>query len=220
MELEYGSGELEYLSARDAALSRVIARLGHLRRQVDDDLFASVVRHIIGQQISMRAQQTVWERLEAALGAVTPQALAPASRAQLQGLGMSWRKADYILEFTQQVATGGLDLSAVARLDDAGALTALTALRGIGVWTAEMILLFGLHRRDILSFGDLAIQRGMRMVYRRRVITREEFERHRRRLSPCGSIASLYYWAVAGGALPELDDPAPRAGPAARRRRS
>ena len=217
MELEYGSGELEYLSRRDAALRRVIAQVGHLRRQVDDDLFASVVRHIIGQQISMRAQQTVWERLVEALGEVSPQALAPASRSQLQGLGMSWRKADYILEFTQQVVAGRFDLDEVARLDDAAALTALTALRGIGIWTAEMILLFGLHRRDILSFGDLAIQRGMRMVYRRRIITREEFERRRRRLSPYGSIASLYYWAVAGGALPELDDPARQPGQPARR---
>ncbi len=74
-----------------------------------------------------------------------------------------------------------------------------------------MILLFGMHRQDVLSFGDLAILRGMRMVYRHRAITREFFERCRRRYSPCGSVASIYLWAVAGGAIKGLSDPAARA---------
>ncbi len=95
-------------------------------------------------------------------------------------------------------------------MSDADAIAALCALPGIGVWTAEMILLFCLQRPDILSFGDLAILRGMRMVYRHRSISRELFEKYRRRLSPCGSVASLYFWAVAGGAVPELKDPAPK----------
>ena len=81
--------------------------------------------------------------------------------------------------------------------------------QGIGVWTAEMILLFCLQRPDIFSYDDLAIQRGLRMVYRHREISRERFETYRRRFSPCGSVASLYLWAVSGGAIPELTDPAP-----------
>lgn len=71
-----------------------------------------------------------------------------------------------------------------------------------------MILLFGLQRLDIFSFGDLAVRRGLRMVYRHREIGRERFERYRRRFSPCGSVASLYLWAVAGGAIADLSDPA------------
>ena len=69
------------------------------------------------------------------------------------------------------------------------------------------MLLFCLQRPDILSYDDLAIQRGMRMVYRHRKIDKKLFEKYRRRLSPCGSVASLYFWAVAGGAIPELTDP-------------
>ena len=73
-----------------------------------------------------------------------------------------------------------------------------------------MLMLFSLQRPDILSWGDLAIQRGLRMLYRHKEMPRERFERCRRRYSPYGSVASLYLWAIAGGALPELTDPAAR----------
>ena len=93
-------------------------------------------------------------------------------------------------------------------MTDEEAIAALASLKGIGVWTAEMILLFCLQRPNIFSYGDLAIQRGVRMVYRHKELPRERFERYRRRFSPYCSTASLYFWAVAGGAVPELTDPA------------
>ena len=105
---------------------------------------------------------------------------------------------------------GEFDLERVARLPDAEAIRALASLRGVGVWTAEMILLFCLQRPDVLSFDDLAIQRGLRMVYHHRRIDRRLFEKYRRRYSPYGSVASLYLWAAAGGAVPELRDWAPK----------
>ena len=86
----------------------------------------------------------------------------------------------------------------------------LSALDGIGIWTAEMLMLFSMQRPDILSFGDLAILRGMRMLYHHRKITRELFEKYRRRYSPYGSVASLYLWAIAGGAIEGMEDYAPK----------
>ena len=91
-------------------------------------------------------------------------------------------------------------------MSDAEAIAALSSLKGIGVWTAEMILLFCLQRPDVLSYGDLAIQRGLRMVYHHREVTPQLFEKYRRRFSPYGSVASLYLWVVAGGAIPEMKD--------------
>ena len=88
----------------------------------------------------------------------------------------------------------------------------MSSLKGIGVWTAEMILLFCMQRPNVLSFGDLAIQRGMRMIYHHRKIDRKLFEKYRRRLSPYCSVASLYFWAAAGGAVPGLKDHAPKSG--------
>ena len=86
----------------------------------------------------------------------------------------------------------------------------LSALKGIGVLTAEMILLFCMQRPDVFSYDDLAIQRGLRMVYHHRKIDRKLFEKYRRRFSPYCSVASLYLWAAAGGAVPGLKDYAPK----------
>ena len=125
-------------------------------------------------------------------------------------MGMSLRKAKYILGFARRVQSDEFDLEAVRRMDDGQAIAALTSLRGVGVWTAEMILLFCMQRPDVLSCDDLAIQRGLRMVYHHRKIDRGLFEKYRRRFSPYGSVASLYLWAVSGGAIPELHDYAPK----------
>ena len=205
---EYGEREMAYLSRKDKRLAAVIAQLGHLERPVDGDLFSGVMRHIIGQQISGAAQRSIWQRALDRYGAITPDVIAAASEEELQSLGISFRKAAYIKDFAAKVHDGSFDLDAVAHMSDQEAIDALVSLKGIGVWTAEMLLLFNLQRPDILSFGDLGIQRGMRMLYRHRSIDRERFERYRRRFSPYGSVASLYLWAIAGGAIPELSDPA------------
>lgn len=210
MYFAYGQTETDYLKAKDSRLAAVIDRLGHINRTVDTDLFSSVVHHIIGQQISTKAQATIWQRMQDALGTVTADSIAAAGVPLLQSLGMTFRKAEYITDFAEKVHTGAFDLDAVAHMRDADAIRALSSLKGIGVWTAEMILLFCLQRPDILSYDDLAIQRGLRMVYHHRAIDRRLFEKYRRRYSPYGSVASLYLWAVSGGAIPELKDYKPK----------
>ena len=210
MYFQYGETEINYLKRKDKRLASAIDAIGHIERKLDANLFAAVVRHIVGQQISSKAQATVWARLEARLKDVTPAAVHAASAQELQALGMSLRKAEYIKDFADKIVSGEFDLQAVEQMSDAEAITALSSLKGIGKWTAEMILLFCLQRPDILSFDDLAIQRGLRMVYHHRKIDRKLFEKYRRRFSPCCSVASLYLWAVAGGALPDMRDCAPK----------
>lgn len=122
----------------------------------------------------------------------------------------TYKKADYILDFSQKVKNGSFDLQGIADRTDEEAIAELASLKGIGIWTAEMILLFCLQRPNVFSFGDLAILRGMRMVYHHREISRERFEKYRRRFSPCCSVASLYFWAVAGGAIEGMKDYAPK----------
>lgn len=210
MFFEYGEHETEYLKSKDKRLALVIDKIGHIYRTVDDDLYSSVIHHIIGQQISTKAQQTIWQRMTEVYGTVTPKTIGNADTDELQTLGMTFRKAKYIKDFSEKILSGEFDLDAVAKMSDEDAIVALAGLNGVGVWTAEMILLFCLQRPNILSYGDLAIQRGMRMVYRHRKIEKKEFEKCYKRLSPYCSVASLYFWAVAGGALPELNDPAPK----------
>lgn len=206
MYFQYGEKELAYLKKKDKRLAAAIEQIGMIERVTDDDLFASVVHHIVGQQISSKAQATIWGRLQNYLGSIDAQNVNAASAEALQALGMSMRKALYIKDFAARVVDGSFDLDAVEQMNDEEAIEALRSLKGIGVWTAEMILLFCLQRRDILSFDDLAIQRGLRMLYHHRKITKELFVKYRRRYSPYGSVASLYLWAIAGGAIADMKD--------------
>ena len=210
MYFAYGEAELSRLRQKDKRLCEVIDRIGHIDRAVDPDLFSSVVHHIVGQQISTKAQATIWQRMRDTLGEVNAETILTAGVPKLQGLGMTFRKAEYIADFAEKVHTGAFDLDAVEHMSDKDAIRALSSLKGIGVWTAEMILLFCLQRPDILSYDDLAIQRGLRMVYHHRNIDRKLFEKYRRRFSPYCSVASLYLWAVAGGAIPEMKDYRPK----------
>ncbi|MCI6084973.1 MAG: DNA-3-methyladenine glycosylase 2 family protein [Selenomonas sp.] len=210
MFFQYDETATDYLKRKDKRLGAVIDALGHIDRTVDTDLFAAVVHHIIGQQISTKAQETLWRRMQDGLGEVTAETLLAAGRDRIQSFGTTFKKADYILAFAQRVHDGTFDIAAVEQMTDEAAIAALVALPGIGVWTAEMLLLFCLQRPNVLSYGDLAILRGMRMVYHHRKIDKKKFEMYRRRLSPYGSVASLYFWAVAGGAIPGMKDYAPK----------
>lgn len=185
---EYGEEEIRYLKSKDKRLGKVIDRLGYIRRKTDSDLFTAVVHHIVGQQISIRAQQTIWTRMNEGLGSVTAETLLSVGRDRIKSFGLTYRKADYILDFSRQVESKAFDGEEVANLDDQGAIRALTALKGIGRWTAEMILLFCLKRKDILSYGDLGIIRGLRILYRHREVDRVRFERYRKRFSPMAAL--------------------------------
>ena len=206
MYFEYGENEMTYLQNKDKKLSEVIDQIGMIEREVDTDLFSSVVHHIIGQQISMKAQATIWQRMKDALGEVNAETILAADIPKLQSLGMTFRKAEYITDFAQKVHSGAFNLDAVWQMSDEDAIRELSSLKGIGVWTAEMILLFCMQRPNIFSYDDLAIQRGLRMVYHHREIDRKRFERYRKRFSPYCSVVSLYLWAVSGGAIPEMKD--------------
>ena len=210
MYFEYGEDEITYLRNKDKKLAEVIDRIGMIEREVDTDLFSSVVHHIIGQQISTKAQATIWQRMKDALGEVNAETILAADISELQSLGMTFRKTGYIKDFAGKVHEGVFNLEAIAHMPDEEAIKELASLKGIGVWTAEMILLFCLQRPDIFSYDDLAIQRGLRMVYHHRKIDRKLFEKYRRRFSPYCSVASLYLWAVAGGAIPEMKDYKPK----------
>ena len=204
----YGAQETEYLKARDPRLGAVIDTVGPIRRAVTPDLFAALINAIVGQQISTKAQATIWARLCAQLAPLSPATIAAAPPAALQGCGMSLRKADYIRGIATAVLDGSLDLQALSALPDDDIIRRLSALKGIGVWTAEMLLTFSLQRPNVISSGDLAILRGLRMLYRHRVITPRLFAKYRRRYAPYATVASLYLWAIAGGAIPDLTDPA------------
>lgn len=206
---QYGETETAYLKKKDKRLAEVIDKIGPIQRRVIPDLFSALVHSIVGQQITTKAQKTIWKRLQERIGEVVPENILALPREELKQLGLSYRKTDYIIQAAQKVRAKDIDLERLKEMDDAEVCARLSALNGIGTWSAEMLMLFSMQRPDVLSFGDLAIHRGLRMLYHHRQIDRQRFERYRRRFSPYGSVASLYLWAIAGGAIPEMKDYAP-----------
>ncbi|CNH35550.1 DNA-3-methyladenine glycosylase family protein [Yersinia pekkanenii] len=196
MFYRYGETEINHLKRRDKKLAAAIERLGMITRPLSPDLFAALIRNIVDQQISVKAALTVNARLVALLGGVTPINIAATPIEAIQACGMTMRKAGYIKGAADAALNGSLDLPAIALLPDNEVITQLSSLNGIGIWTAEMLLISSLSRPDVLSWGDLAIRRGMMNLYHHKTLPRERFERYRRRYAPYGTTASLYLWAL------------------------
>lgn len=197
MFYSYGETEINHLKQRDKKMAAAIERLGMLYRPLSPDLFAALIRNIVDQQISVKAAQTVNARLLILLGGnITPLAVAATSIEAIQVCGMTMGKAGYIKGAADAALSGSLDLSLLPQLADNEVITLLSRLDGVGVWTAEMLLISSLSRPDVVSWGDLAIRRGMMNLYRHKALPRERFERYRRRYAPYGTTASLYLWAL------------------------
>ncbi|MCL2293915.1 MAG: DNA-3-methyladenine glycosylase 2 family protein [Spirochaetes bacterium] len=193
---EYGETEIEWLKSRDPQLGAAIDEIGHIQREIIPDLFAAMVNSIIGQQISAKAQVTIWGRVAGKFKPLTPAAIASAAEEDLRACGITTRRALCIKEIAQSILDGSLDLTELYNLSDEEVCKRLVKIKGIGTWTAEMLMIFSMQRKDILSWGDLAIHRGLRILYRHRKITPKLFNKYKRRYSPYASVASLYLWAL------------------------
>lgn len=190
---------LPYLAAKDARMAAAIEEIGGVMREGTDDLFTALTQSIIGQQISLKAADTVWQRLISLIPEVTPEAIAALEEANLQACGMSLRKAQYIRGAAQAIVSGQLDLGALPSMEDEAVIRELVKLRGVGRWTAEMLLIFSLRRQDVMSYDDYGLRTGLCKLYHHQDMPRSRFERYRRRFHPYGTAASLVLWAVAGG---------------------
>lgn len=195
----YGEKEIDYLKRVDPALGTIIDKIGPIERPVIPDLFTALVHSIVGQQISSKAMVTVWRRFEERFPEITPTTLDKASVEEIQQIGMSMRKATYIKEAASKVILGELNIDELYTLSEEEVIEKLTALHGIGVWTAEMIMIFCMQRPNIMSYGDFAIRKGLRILYQLEKLDKEQFNNYKRRYSPYASVASLYIWAVASG---------------------
>ena len=193
---EYGQKETDYLKSKDKKLGAAIDRIGMIKRGIITDPFTAMISSVVGQQISSKAADTVWNRLINLLGDITPEGIAQAGLPEIQSCGMTVRKAGYIKGIAEAAISGEIDFNTLHTLTDEEIIKTLSALHGVGVWTAEMLLIFSLCRPDVVSYKDLAICRGMMNLYGLKELPKEKFERYRKRYSPYGSVASLYLWAL------------------------
>lgn len=193
---EYGTAEVSYLKQVDKILGEAINRLGKVERVIIPDLFPALIYAIIGQQISAKAVHTIWNRIQEGFGEITPQNISKLSVEEIQKCGITTRKAGYIKSISETVATGKLNLNELYNLSDEEVISKLSSLRGIGIWTAEMLLLNSMERPNIVSFGDIAIRRGMMKLYGVSELTKEQFDEYKNIYSPYGSVASIYLWKL------------------------
>jgi len=198
---EYGIKEIEYLKKKDKKLGKAIERIGLIDREITPNLFPAIIDSIISQQISSKAAETVFRRLSDLVGELTPVNIVNMNVEKTQQCGMTLRKAGYIRNIAQKVLAGELDLEELPKLSDEEIINKLVALNGIGIWTAEMLLIFALCRPDIVSYGDLAIRRGIMNLYGLKELSKDKFNRYRKRYSPYGTVASLYLWKLSAEKL-------------------
>ena len=150
--------DLDALAAHEPAIAAAIARIGYPAPRIRDRGFATLLRTIVGQQVSVRSADAVWTKLDALTGdAADPQRIVAASDETLRAAGLSRQKAAYARSLADEVLTGRLPLDALPA-DDEEAIAALVRVKGIGRWSAEVYLLFAEGRPDIWPAGDLAVQ--------------------------------------------------------------
>ena len=193
---KYGQTEMDFLKKKDKKLGKAIEQIGLIEREIDSDPFIALISSVVGQQISNKAAETVWNRFNSIIGTVTPESIALAEISEIQSCGMSHRKAGYIKGIADAALNGEVDFKTLHLMTDTEIIKKLSALHGVGVWTAEMILIFSLCRPDVVSYKDLAIRRGMMNLYGLKELSKEKFERYRKRYSPYGTVASLYLWEI------------------------
>jgi DNA-3-methyladenine glycosylase II len=196
----------EELAASDPVMADLVERIGpidlakRLRRRKEErpaDAYGSLLRMIVGQQVSTKAARAIYLRVLNLFGGVTPspEQLLEATEEELRGAGLSGRKVEYIRDLASHVLDGELELDRIATLGDEEAIAEISAVRGLGRWTAEMFLLFHLGRPDVISGGDLGIRKAIMVEYGlAKMPTPTEVEERSERWKPNRSLASLYLW--------------------------
>ncbi|WP_143896398.1 DNA-3-methyladenine glycosylase family protein [Tepidimonas sediminis] len=187
-----------HLCARDRVLARLIPQYGQACLQSRGDPFTTLARSVVGQQISVKAAQAVWDRLLAALGAadgVTPAALLAAGPEALRAAGLSARKVEYLFDLARHFDEGRIDPAAWHAMEDEAIIRELVAIRGIGRWTAEMFLIFCLLRPDVLPLDDVGLLRGISQCYfSGEPVSRSDAREVAAAWAPFRSVATWYIW--------------------------
>ncbi len=190
------------LAKADPVLARIIRRHSRVGLVSRGDAFATLARSIVGQQISVKAADAVWGRLVGACPELTPAAVLRKRAATLRNCGLSERKVEYLRDLAGHFATGRIDAAAMQSLDDEAVIAALTDVRGIGRWTAEMFLIFNLLRPNVLPLDDLGLLKAISRHYFDEAPTESLLKREGRvrveRLAepwaPWRSVATWYLW--------------------------
>ncbi len=189
---------ITHLKKSDEILSRIIEKAGDCTLTPHYDYFGELVTSIAGQQLSVKAAESILKKMKAVCGEkFIPEKLITFTHEELRAFGLSNSKARYVKDLSAKVLSGELRLKNIAELPDDEVIKELTRVKGIGVWTSHMFLIFTLGRPDVLPFGDLGIKRAIAINYGFETYPREDQIKElsvRYGWSPHNTIASWYLW--------------------------
>ena len=187
---------INHLKKCDPVLRAIIERVGPFRMQYGLPQFSSLAEAIVYQQLNGKAAETIFKRFAALAGEpLTPEGILKLSGEQLRGVGLSKQKSAYLKDLAQKTAAGILDFSKLPELPDEEVIEHLTQVKGIGVWTAHMFLIFSLRRLNVLPTGDYGVQMALKRHYRKRKLPKpKDMEKIARAWEPYRSVACWYMW--------------------------
>ena len=195
MKLEVTQGIIEYLKSKDNVFEMLSNRYGLISIELDNNLFEAVIMNIVGQMLSKKVADKMYDRLLSLCdGDITPNSLKKITRDEIRACGISFSKADYILEFADKFANNEYDLTSLDKLNDFETIKCLRQIKGVGKWTAEMLALFALGKQNIFSYDDVALKNGIIKSKGFKTLSQKRFEALRKKYSPYCSFASLYFY--------------------------
>ncbi len=195
----YWDDACRHLGRRDRVMKKLIPKFGQARLTSRGDAFTTLARSIVGQQISVKAAQSVWERFAATAGAsgqpLQPEQVRRLDVPRMREAGLSARKCEYLQDLAGHFADGRVHPAQWAGMDDEAIIAELVAIRGIGRWTAEMFLIFHLMRPDVLPLDDLGLIKGISVNYfSGEPVSRAEAREVGEAWAPFRSVATWYIW--------------------------
>ena len=189
----------EYLANNDQRLASIIKTYGNCLIEPHSDHYSELVSSIVGQQLSVKAASTIWQRVLALSGgnAPTPEQLMKTDTEALRVCGLSYAKVAYVKDLAAHIIDGRLNMNHIAAQDNQEVIRQLTAVKGIGEWSAHMFLIFSLGRLDVLPVGDLGIKKAAQAVYKLEglpdAVTLKDLS-DKRGWTPYESVAAWYLW--------------------------
>ena len=197
IKLERNSNETNYIKSNDEKLGKIIDYIGNYNITLRADYFESLARSIVGQQISVKAADSIWNRFNDLCRQVTPDNIINLSEEDLRSVGISKTKINYLKNLAEAANSKQVDFDNINSLDDETVIKQLTSVKGIGKWTAEMFLISSLGRLDVFSIADVGLKRAVNWIHSDgENLTTKEILEISSKWEPYRTIASLYLWEI------------------------
>jgi DNA-3-methyladenine glycosylase II len=196
MTPDYWQEACRALAKRDRVMKKLIKQYPEANLRSRGNAFSTLARSIVGQQISVKAAQSVWNRFAECVGTMKPDNVLKRTDQQLRDCGLSWKKVEYVKDLAAHFADGRINPRRWVREDDDTIIEELAAVKGIGRWTAEMFLIFYLLRPNVLPVDDIGLLRGTERLYftKETRLTRKEMQEFGARWAPWCTVATWYLW--------------------------